>query len=176
MRFCIATLAALTLTLPVDFASADEGEHKNAQQRLQGRWEIVGGTNQGRELSEAEVSGTYVTITTNSIVTYDRSNQARYQAVFTVDEDKDPMHITMRTVAENAPTRPKAGDPLESDEVTTAAGIFKFDGQSKWVLCYALPGADRPTKFQSPDGSRTMLFLLEKKQGDPIPVLDAEKR
>jgi uncharacterized protein (TIGR03067 family) len=130
--------------------------------------------NQGRELSEVELKGTYVTVTTNTIVTYDRDEQARYQAVFTIDEDKKPVHITMRTIAENASTSPTAANRGEGADAATASGILKFEGDDKWVLCYALPGADRPKKFESPVGSKIMMFTLEKDQGDPIPVLSVK--
>ena len=110
--FAIATLtlAAFTLTN----AAAEDKPNDTLQEKLQGRWEIVAGVNQGRELSPTEVSGTYVTIITNSMVTYDRDNQARYQAVFTIDEQEKPAQITLRAVAKNPPTRPNAVNRSET--------------------------------------------------------------
>ncbi|MGB7344965.1 MAG: TIGR03067 domain-containing protein, partial [Pirellulaceae bacterium] len=147
----LATLFVLQLC-----ASAEDKPNDTAIEQLQGRWEIVAGVSQGREMSEAEVDGTYVTITTNKITTYDRDERQRYRAIFRIDESKKPMHITMTAVEKNAPT-----NKLKlADRITNAvsSGVLRFDGQGKWQLCYALPGFDRPEKFESPVGSKNMLF------------------
>ena len=131
---------------------------------LQGRWEIVGGVNQGRELTPAEVAGTYVTVTTNSIVTFDVTDQQRYRAVFVLDDTKKPVEITMTSLSSDPTTEEKPiKQKNESPASNVATGILKFDGDEKWVLCYALPGADRPTEFKSAAESKTMLFVLERK-------------
>ncbi|SMP67072.1 uncharacterized domain TIGR03067 protein [Neorhodopirellula lusitana] len=179
MRFPIAVLTALTFCLPLSIltphANAEDKPDQSAQDKLQGRWEIVGGVNQGRELAKADIVGTYVTITTNSIVTYDSNDNAAYAAVFTIDESQTPMQITMRSVAKNAPTQKVPADSEVSTTDTSASGIVKIESDSKWVLCYALPGAERPKKFESPKGSKIMLFTLGKKLGDPVPVLHPAK-
>ncbi len=163
----LLTSTMLGIALFTSSAHAEDKTNNTAIDKLQGRWEIVSSVNQGRELSQAEVDGTYVTITTNTITTYDRDEQQRYQAVFRIDESKNPMHITMTTAQKKAPTSGlEASKPPAS---AVAAGILQFDGNNKWQLCYALPRADRPEKFESPKGSKIMLFSLEKKQGDPVP-------
>jgi len=131
---------------------------------LQGRWEIVGGVNQGRELTPTELARTYVTVTTNTFVTFDANEQQRYRAVFTLDETKKPVEITMTSLSSDPTTEEKAvKQQTESPANAVATGILKFDGEEKWILCYALPGADRPTEFKSTAGSMTMLFVLERK-------------
>ncbi len=168
LTFCMLALAAVV----PNYARSEAPESPTIEKALQGRWEIVRGVNQGRELSEIEVDGTYVTITANSIVTYDRESQARYQAVFTISEqlkDKnEKAMITMQTVDKDSSTKPITAAQLDKN---TALGILKFDGESSWVLCYALPGSERPEKFESPEGSKNMLFKLERKKVDPIPVI-----
>ncbi len=177
MRFyvhTVAALAALTLTLHSNHGGAEDNSDEPVISRLQGRWEIVSGVNQGRELTDREVAGTYVTITTNSIVTYDQSDQARYQAVFTVNEEEEPVQIIMRAVAAKAPTQPRVSDQDAPADITAASGILKFENSTSWILCYALPGGVPPKAFESPDGSKVMLFKLKRKQGDPIPSLQAK--
>ncbi|EMI19335.1 signal peptide protein [Rhodopirellula maiorica SM1] len=156
-------------------AHADDQSSDTANERLQGRWQIVSGVNQGRELSKQELDGSTVSVTANLIVTYDRDQQQRFQAVFTVDDSQDPMHITMTSVPETARpsevARDKQDRSADQAEKMTSSGILKFDGKNRWVLCYALPGAERPTEFKSPKGSKIMLFTLQKDQGDPVPGL-----
>ncbi len=170
----IVALPLLVLSLIVADANvglAQDDVDDNAAKKLQGRWEITGGFNQGRELTEPEVAGTYVTVTANKIVTFDRNQQQTYQAIFRIDEDEDPIEITMTSV----PVNPPANELKTEDQVINAVaqGILKFDGKSKWTLCYALPETDRPKKFQSPEGSKIMLFTLERKQVGQIPAVSS---
>ncbi len=163
-------LIALTFsTMGGTWAMAENEANDTTIEKLQGRWQIVSGVNQGRELTESEVNGTYVTVTTNTIVTYDRDQQQRFRAVFRTDDTKSPIHITMTPVEVNAST-----DKLKSDDEPAqpvALGILKFLGEDQWMLCYGLPGADRPPKFESAKASNNMLFTLRKDEGDPVPDL-----
>ncbi|WP_372721763.1 TIGR03067 domain-containing protein [Novipirellula sp.] len=182
MRYTLLMTAAIVLGTtfsPIasfsSIARADDQSSDTANERMQGRWQIVDGVNQGRELSKQELDGSTVSVTANLIVTYDRDQQQRFQAVFTVDDSQDPMQITMTSVPEAARpsevARDKQDGSSEQAKKMTASGIIKFDGKNRWVLCYALPGAERPTEFKSPKGSKVMLFTLQKDQGDPIPGL-----
>ncbi len=168
--FIAITLAVLSLTSASAQDQARETasektaqEEKTTQEKLEGRWEIVAGVNQGQKLSKADVTGTYVTFKTNTIVTYDRNDLARYRAVFTLDEEKNPTQINMRTVTEDAPTVAADASTEEASNELAAAGILRFDSEMKCTLCYTLPGSDRPSKFESRKGSKTMLFTLERK-------------
>ncbi|QDV68930.1 hypothetical protein Poly24_26430 [Rosistilla carotiformis] len=161
MLLCLASLAAAGERAP------GPTPHDTSTEKFQGRWKVVAGVNQGRELSEAEIQGTTVTVATNTIVTYDRDEHQRFRAVFTIDAAEKPMHIDMTSIPEQAPLSKEKVDRPKQDVI--AAGILKFDGDDRCVLCYALPGADRPTKFASPEGSKLMLFKMERMQGDPVP-------
>ncbi|WP_417744940.1 TIGR03067 domain-containing protein [Rosistilla oblonga] len=169
----ITRLTALTLLATCSpIALADDGKkdaklNDSVMQRLQGRWEVVAGVNQGRELSEAELKGTYNTVATNTITTYDRNEHQRFRAVFSIDSAEDPIQINMTSVPQKSTVAKRDLKVLTEDIV--AAGILKFEGDDKWTLCYALPGNDRPTKFESPEGSKVMLFHLVRRQGDPVP-------
>ncbi|GAA5509611.1 TIGR03067 domain-containing protein [Novipirellula caenicola] len=176
MRYTILMATAIAVGISFSATShADEKSSDTANERMQGRWKIVEGVNQGRELSKQELDGSTVSVTANLIVTYDRDQQQRFQAVFTVDDSQDPMHITMTSVPDTARpsevAREKQDRPADQAQETMTSGILKFDGKNRWVLCYALPGAERPTEFKSPKGSKIMLFTLQKDQGDPVPGL-----
>ncbi|MCS7470289.1 TIGR03067 domain-containing protein [Stieleria sp. ICT_E10.1] len=176
-RFCVALAFVCSSALAVTPAVAEEAvaEEAKAEERpndtliekLQGRWEIVAGVNQGRTLADFEVEGTYVTISINRIVSYDRDDQQRFRAVYRIDSSTDPVQITMTSVPKLA--RPSKIDPPPKPETAVAEGIIRFDNAHRWTLCYALEGADRPTEFKSPRGSKNMLLTLERKPGDPVP-------
>ncbi|WP_372899353.1 TIGR03067 domain-containing protein [Stieleria sp.] len=176
-RFCavLAIVCSSMFAVPPALAEEKPAEEKPAREKpndtltekLQGRWEVVSGVNQGRELSELEVEGTYVTISINRIVTYDRDDQQRFRAVFRIDSSTKPAKITMTSVPQLA--RPSEIDPPPKPDTAVAEGIIRFDNDHRWTLCYALNGADRPKDFQSPKGSKNMLLTLERNPGDPTP-------
>ncbi|WP_182868178.1 TIGR03067 domain-containing protein [Stieleria mannarensis] len=150
---------------------AAESTTETITDKLQGRWEVVEGVNQGRPLTEAEVAGTYVTITINRIVTYDRDDRQRFRAVFRVDSSTDPVQITMTSVPKLA--RPSTLDPPPKPDKAVAPGILRFDNEHQWTLCYAIGDSKRPTEFESPKGSKNMLMTLRRRPGDPVPDVRA---
>ena len=136
--------------------------------QIQGRWEIVAGVNQGQELSLAAVKGNYIAVKDNLIATFDSQENQRYKATFIIDDSTDPIQVKMSTVVQEVVNRIADGadSTVTATKVTTesvALGILRMDNPKKWTLCYALPGAERPTSFKSPTGSKVMLFTLEKK-------------
>jgi len=136
--------------------------------QIQGRWEIVAGVNQGQELSPAAVKGNYIAVKDNLIATFDSQENQRYKATFIIDDSTDPIQVKMSTVVQEVVNRIADGadSTVTATKVTTesvALGILRMDNPKKWTLCYALPGAERPTSFKSPAGSKVMLFTLEKK-------------
>jgi len=158
---CISIPLSVLLS-PAGFADSPATDSTNLL--LQGRWEIVGGVNQGRELTSTELAGTYVTVTTNSIVTFDAHEQQRHRAGFILDDTKNPVEITMTALSSDSTTEEKTVEQkTQAPANEVATGILKFNGDEKWILCYALPGAVRPTEFKSATGSKIMLFMLERK-------------
>jgi len=136
--------------------------------QIQGRWEIIAGVNQGRELPLSAVEGNYVAVKDNLFATFDSKENQRYKATFIVDDSTDPVQVKMTTVVQEVVNRVADGadGTATAIKVTTesvALGILRIDNPKKWTLCYALPGAERPTSFKSPAGSKVMLFTLEKK-------------
>ncbi len=164
-------LAAMQSSVVGDEGNRDEGKKVRSKdglmkthivERLQGRWAIVDGVNQGRQLSSKDLEGMYMSVKTNVIATYDSKDNARFQAVFAIDETKKPIRITLNgldpsKVAQpnKASTKPGAYDPISH-------GIIKFKDKDICLLCYSLPGGDKPTKFNSPEGSKQMFFKLRR--------------
>lgn len=118
--------------------------------QLMGRWEIEEGVNQGRELSEDDLEGTVVIVDKQYIRTIDRDQKERYKAIYKIDASKDPIQINMTSAMKGVP-------PAQS------LGILELeDDGEEWELCYALPGNPRPKDFESEEGSKVMLFEMEK--------------
>jgi len=148
------SMAAFAITCCCLFANsvgvADAQEvTNNIEKRLAGVWEIEEGVNQGEELSEEELEGTTMVVRGDTIITYDKDENEKYRAIFTIDASKRPIHIDMVTYMKGRPP-------------TKSAGILKFEEPDEFVLCYALPGVDRPAKFESPSNSKIMLFECER--------------
>lgn len=55
------------------------------------------------------------------------------------------------------------GTTMKGRPPTMSFGILQFEEEDEFEICYALPGAERPKKFESPKGSKIMLFEVEKK-------------
>lgn len=119
-------------------------------QELTGKWDVEAGVNQGERLSEEELDGTTMMIVGKKIVTLDKDKNEKYRATFTVDATNKPIHIDMTTQMQGVP-------PAKS------FGILKLDGDDL-AICYALPGGSRPETFESPEGSKVMLFKCKKKE------------
>lgn len=158
----LTMLVALSATT----GHAEDKSSETMGKRLQGRWEIVAGFNQGRELTKQQLAGTFTTVTTNTMVTFDRDQRETYRALFRINEDEKPAQITLTSVPEQVDVKETTNAADAGVEPTIpeaiAKGILRFEGDRQWVLCYALPGGERPTEFDSPKGSKLMLFKLKK--------------
>jgi uncharacterized protein (TIGR03067 family) len=73
-----------------------------------------------------------------------KSNDAAYK----IDAKKSPAEIDII--------------PPEGKDEPTIQGIFKIEGDTLTICITGGQGGERPTKFESPDGSRTMLMILKR--------------
>ena len=147
----VFVLAAATAAGPSALA-VDAEERRDIQQKFMGRWEIDEGYNQGRELTDEEVEGTYTVVTADTITTYDRDQNETYKAKYTINYDTDPIQIDMVATM--------------GGRSMTALGILDFewldlDGEDEVTLAYSLKPGERPTEFESPEGSKIIVLELE---------------
>lgn len=147
IKFFSAALIALAIGSPALAADRDE-----IMKKFTGRWEIDGGVNQGVDVPEERLDGTYTVITAKSIITYDRDQKETYKATYTLNTETDPIQIDMVAQLEGKGTK--------------SLGIIKFewldlDGEDEFTLAYSLKPGERPTKFESPVGSQIMIFEME---------------
>jgi len=68
---------------------------------------------------------------------------------FTIDSSKNPIAIDM-----------KLSDPAKA---AAHIGIVKIEGDTM-TLCYSRNQAERPTKFESPEGSTVVLIVMKRKK------------
>ncbi|MFG0262088.1 MAG: TIGR03067 domain-containing protein [Novipirellula sp. JB048] len=145
----IATAVALCVFSAPTALVSSAATPQEVLKKLAGTWEIDEGVNQGEEVSEEDLEGTTVVITDKTIVTYDKDQKETYRATFTLDTSKRPIQIDMTAKIKEGASK-------------QALGILEFDDDDEFTICYALPGAERPTKFKSPPGSKIMLFECER--------------
>jgi uncharacterized protein (TIGR03067 family) len=135
-------LPLLFIAAPV-WAEAKKTEPK-VDPALKGKWEIVSGKFNGNE--SATVKGRILKFTSNELVTY-----------FS-DDDKD---LTVSVTFDLSKT-PKQFD-IDHRFGDVALAIYTIE-KDTLKICYAEPGADRPTKFESPAGERVFLLVLKRKE------------
>lgn len=133
----------------------------DAVQKLTGSWTIASGVNQGRNIAADQLKGSRVIFGENTIVVLDAEQKELYKAAFKLSGDKSPFKIDMTT-------------ELPNQAPTQAPGLIEFhDGGAR--LCYALPGGQRPTKLESREGSKHMLFGMKRLDTqDNVPMPKAE--
>ncbi|EMI54425.1 signal peptide protein [Rhodopirellula sallentina SM41] len=129
-------------------ARAEEGTD-SVMEKLQGVWNVTRGVSQGEDIPKKDLKGTKMKIEDNVIVTYDADENEKYRASFSINSSVQPIAIDMETKTKGMP-------PMKS------LGIVKLSEGNGLKLCYALPGVDRPAKFQSKEGEMTMLFMAKK--------------
>ena len=151
----VALVAVLSLPMAPPIWAVDAEERQEVMEKFMGRWEIDEGEKFGREIPEDELEGTYTVITRDTITTYDRDANETYKATFTINFDTDPIQIDM--------TSNQGGRSM------TALGILDFewldlDGEDEVTLAYSLKPGERPTGFESDEGSK--VIVLEMEQAD----------
>ena len=119
-----------------------------AVQQLKGSWTIVSGVNQGKPIAADSLKGSRVIFGENTIIVLDAEHKELYKAAYKLTGQKPPFQINMTTEVPNQ-------DP------TRGLGLIEFR-DSGLRLCYALPGGQRPTKFESQEGSKHMLFEMKR--------------
>ena len=164
----VSSVSFLSIACFCGVVMAGDDSKRSIDVQIQGRWEIVAGVNQGRELPLAAVEGNYVAVKDNLVATFDSQENQRYKATIIIDDSTDPVQVKMTTVVQEVVNHITDGAVLAASatKVTTesvALGILRIDSPKRWTLCYALPGSERPTSFKSPAGSKVMLFTFEKK-------------
>ncbi len=131
----IATLGVLVLA--INSARADD------QEKFQGVWKAEKVVAGGMEMPAEEVSKLTIEFKGNKAMPR-HDGQTEKEGEFTLDGSKNPKNIDIKT-----------------PEGKTALGIYEFDGDNL-KICVIKDGGERPTKLESPAGSKNMYIVLKK--------------
>ena len=127
-------------------AGQKEGADKKALEKLQGKWETVSVTEEGKDLKEDEIKVRSLEIKGEKI-TFPREGKPGTISI-KIDPSQSPAHFD-GTYDDG---------PLKG---VTGKGIYKLDGD-KLIICSSGPGKDRPTEFASKPGSGTILRVYKR--------------
>ena len=141
--FFAATVIVATMTEPPTPDKPPTTPEKQTAASLEGGYTLVSGEKDGKPIPEAEIKGSIVRFTGDTVLGTDKDKKEFFSATYTLDTSKTPWVITM-----------KSKEPKES----TATGLIKKDGDTI-TLIYALPGGEMPKEFMTRE--KQHLFVLK---------------
>jgi len=148
MKLFTALSLALALGLVGFATSADEKKAEDKKdQKIEGRYELVSGEENGKAMPDDKVKGCTVIITGDTIVGTDKDKKEMFSCKYTLDTSAKPWKISMTS------KEPKQGEKAE--------GIISMEGDTL-KLCYNTPGGKTPTSFKTED--KQNCFVLKKVQ------------
>lgn len=126
-------------------APGDKEAPKKEAPSVVGEWDSEKAVQGGMERPLPD-GGIKITFTTDGKFLFKKGNNDEQTGSYKVDATKSPGEIDITPPNEDAPH----------------IGIFKSDGDTL-TICLADKGStDRPTKFESPDGTKIMLITLKR--------------
>jgi uncharacterized protein (TIGR03067 family) len=135
---------------------------------LDGAYTIVSGERDGTAIPEAELKGGTFRFALGTAVGKDKDNKEFFAAAFSLDTDKKPWALTLKSVAPqkatdtgSAPAKPGA-----------MSGLAKKDGDTV-TFVYARPGGKAPTEFKTKQGQQ--MYVLRRFSAEPADPNKFEK-
>jgi uncharacterized protein (TIGR03067 family) len=138
----VAGVVACLVAVGVALAGDAAAERK----KLEGSWKAVSGQQGGKELSKEQLVS--LEFKGDNLVLHGK----KYE--FTLDPDKKPKEIDV-----------KGGFNVKGESDPKAKGVKKgiYDLKDDTLtLCLTPPNRPRPTKFESPKGDDTLVFVLKR--------------
>jgi uncharacterized protein (TIGR03067 family) len=117
-----------------------------------GEWTGEKATRGGQDRPVPE-GGIRFTFTADGKLTVKEGNrEPKDGATYKVNTKKEPAEIDII--------------PPEGKDEPTIEGIFKIEGDTLTICITRGKGGERPTKFESPEGSQTMLMIFKRAKKD----------
>jgi uncharacterized protein (TIGR03067 family) len=118
-------------------------------ENLVGTWEVESVTSDGKVVARAADKWARYTFSADGKWVVQQKGQAAVgPRGYTVDTKATPATIDLST-------------PPTSPESPTVLGIYKIEAD-QLTLCVAFPDRDRPSKFESAEGSKVSLIVLKR--------------
>src|SRR5262249_62115477 len=140
MRTRVAGLVLLGVTL-VSASVAVGGDAKAELKKFEGTWAVESAREGGKDVPADKLKGITFTFRGDKMV-FGKGDKEKDEATFKIDPGKKPPHIDLMTKGKTLP------------------GIYAFEG-GQLKLCFGVD-AERPSKFESPAGSKTVLLVLKR--------------
>ncbi len=139
--------ACVVFLLAADAAKEDDAAKKDAE-KMQGDWAALSMIQDGMKYPDDDAQALFRTVKGDEYTVF-RFNDALAKWKFKLDASKKPKTIDI--------FKP------DDDKAPAVLGIYEFDGD-KLKLCVAAPGKDRPTAFESKEGSGHTLSVWEREK------------
>jgi uncharacterized protein (TIGR03067 family) len=131
----------------VSFAlGADDAKDAKELEPLQGDWQLVSATRNGKAMPDDMVKATRCTVKGNKF-TITREGKAVEDGTLKLDGAKKPKEIDMNVGNADA----------------QALGIYELD-KDNFKLCYGRPGKDRPKEFAAKEGDAQSLSVWKRRK------------
>jgi uncharacterized protein (TIGR03067 family) len=130
--------------LLVSNADLRAGAAKKDEDALQGTWQVVSATFNGKTQPQDEVKDRKLVFRGRQFTAVVGGKEHRAIA-FTLDPGHKPRRIDLKYASRDQ----------------TAQGVYRLKGD-QLELCYGEPGSERPTGFASDPGSRVFLLVLRR--------------
>lgn len=148
MRWTVGLVAcALAGVAVLAVATRTRAEDKAAADKLQGKWVVVSMIGNGKE--EENAKDDQVTIEADKVRI--KTKKGEQEAAYTLDASQKPHTIDI-----------VPGDGPHKDK--TLKGIYSLKGDELKFCWQQNPDKDRPTKFESTEGSGLMVVTLKREK------------
>jgi uncharacterized protein (TIGR03067 family) len=138
----------LALAFAVGAPVPKEAPKKAEPPAIVGEWFCTKIAAGGKEFPEEGIASIRLTFTADGKLSFKFGDEIG-DCTYTTDTSKDPAHV----------------DYSSAKTAKGNKGIFKVD-KDTLTFCFTEGGGERPTKFESPAGSRILLLTLARKKAD----------
>lgn len=145
MKKMLALLAVVALA----GAAKDEDANKKDLEKMQGDWAAVSMVRDGMPFPKDDAQSFFRTVKADKYSVF-HFNESVNKGTITIDAAKNPK--TMDALPEGTDDKAKA-----------ILGIYEFDGEML-KICFAAPGKERPTSFESKEGSGHSLTVWDREK------------
>jgi uncharacterized protein (TIGR03067 family) len=137
---------ALRIVVILSAIAADDATDKKELEQLQGDWQLMSATRDGKAMPDEMVKATRCTVKGDKF-TITRDGKSVEEGTIKLNGAKKPKHIEMKV----------------GDADAQALGIYELD-KDAFKLCYGRPGNERPTEFAAKEGDGQSLSLWKRRK------------